>query len=144
MGLLDAYPPSYWRSLPAPGPGELWRALMRMGGVEPQAPPRNLEETLAALREHGSPLAALDDAALRTSIAAVRRAMAHTRGADPAPVRARLLHVGAERTLGEGAPAQAWARTGALERQTVPGDHAAVIRGAGARALASMLGDGRG
>ena len=144
VGLLDAYPPSYWRSLPAPGPGELWRALMRMGGVEPQAPPRNLEETLAALREHGSPLAALDDAALRTSIAAVRRAMAHTRGADPAPVRARLLHVGAERTLGEGAPAQAWARTGALERQTVPGDHAAVIRGAGARALASMLGDGRG
>ena len=139
--LLDAYPPAHWRSLPAPGPEEQWRALMRMGGIEPRRLPRSLEETVASLREHGSPLAALDDAALRTSIATVRRAMAHTRGADPVPIAAPLLHLAAEQTVAEGADPRGWAPfAAALRTARVPGNHAAVIRGQGPRELARLLG----
>ncbi|WP_302183570.1 amino acid adenylation domain-containing protein [Rothia santali] len=143
--LLDAYPPSYWRSRPAPEESDLWVALLRMGGVEPDGVPDGLEETVAALRERGSALATLDDDALRTSVTSVWHAMGYTRGAAPRPLDGHLVHCGAEKTLADGADAALWeAHCGSVDYVRLEGDHVAVLAPANGPRVAEALQSARG
>lgn len=138
--LLDAYPPAYWRTRAEPGDADLWIGLMRMGGVDPVIPPTNLEETVEALREHGSALAALDDEALRTCIGSVRRAIAYTRGRDTTPTDTSVILYAARASLEDGADPGSWgAFVGAVDLRVVPGDHAAMFAGDNRRLVAEAL-----
>lgn len=138
--LLDAYPPSYWRGRPEPTESDLWIALMRMGGIEPREVPGDLAGTVAALREHGSPLANLDDTSLRTCITSVWKAMGYTRGRDTQAFAGRLILCSAQDSLEAGADPTAWLPwCDELETHVVEGDHAAVLRGANAESVAQCL-----
>ncbi|WP_129662026.1 non-ribosomal peptide synthetase [Rothia uropygialis] len=138
--LLDAYPPAYWLTRPEPTESDLWIALMRMGGIEPETVPSDLEQTIAALREHGSAMANLDDSALRTCIASVWKAMGYTRGASPRRFDGRVVACSARQTLEVGADPTAWEPLcDCLETHVVEGDHAAVLRGRNARRIAGWI-----
>lgn len=138
--LLDAYPPAHWRSRPEPGEADLWIAMMRMGGVDPAVAPRNLEETIAALRDHGSALAALDDDALRICIGSVRRAIGDTRGRDTTPTDLPVTLFAARASLEDGADPALWeGRVGAVDLRVLPGDHAAIFAGDNRRLVAEAL-----
>ena len=138
--LLDAYPPTYWRARPEPTESDLWIALMRMGGIEPREVPGDLAGTVAALREHGSPLANLDDASLRTCITSVWKAMGYTRGRDPQAFAGRLILCSALDSLEAGADPDAWLPwCDELETHVVEGDHASLLRGANAERVPQWL-----
>jgi enterobactin synthetase component F len=74
--LLDAYPGDQWRHLAPPTEHEALRALLLMGGVDPDAAPESLDATLALLAAHGSALASLP----RDALASVAGAVVHTAG----------------------------------------------------------------
>ncbi|HWI72313.1 MAG TPA: amino acid adenylation domain-containing protein, partial [Baekduia sp.] len=76
LALLDAYPGDQWRHLAPPTEHDALRALLLMGGVDPDAAPATLPETLQLLAQHGSALASLPDDAL----ARVVRTVVHTAG----------------------------------------------------------------
>lgn len=138
--LLDAYPPAYWLTRPEPAESDLWIALMRMGGIEPETVPSGLEQTVTALREHGSALANLDDSALRTCIASVWKAMGYTRGDSPRRFDGRVVLCSARQTLEAGADPTAWEPLcSSLETHVVDGDHAAVLRGGNAHRIARWI-----
>ena len=111
-----------------------------MGGIEPREVPGDLAGTVAALREHGSPLANLDDTSLRTCITSVWKAMGYTRGRDTQAFAGRLILCSAQDSLEAGADPTAWLPwCDELETHVVEGDHAAVLRGANAESVAQCL-----
>ncbi|MCO5732804.1 amino acid adenylation domain-containing protein [Rhizobium sp. SSA_523] len=67
VALLDAYPCDCWRHEPDPGPGAALKALLAIGGHDPDALPDlplTRESVTAFLAESGSPLGKLPAAAL--------------------------------------------------------------------------------
>jgi enterobactin synthetase component F len=76
LGLLDAYPGDQWRHLAPPTERDALKALLLMGGVDPDATAVTLPETLELLAAHGSALASLPGDALAGVVATV----VHTAG----------------------------------------------------------------
>ncbi|WCB95228.1 Dimodular nonribosomal peptide synthase [Baekduia alba] len=143
LALLDAYPGDQWRHLAPPTEQEALRALLLMGGLDPELAPADVEATRALLAEHGSALASLPAPAL----ASVVRTVAHTAGlmrrAEHRPFRgdAYMFVAGAPRAESWLTP-RAWEPhvTGAVITTTLDCTHPELVRPGAVEVVADTLG----
>lgn len=106
--LLDAYPQKYWREREEPTGKEVWLAIARMGGVEPEESDLNQHAIISLLQKRGTALGYLSSEHLTTCIDQVRQTMRIIRQGQPSTVQTPTTVVSASGSQELGADARAW------------------------------------
>lgn len=106
--LLDAYPQQYWRTREEPTESELWKAIARMGGLEPQDNQLSQNQVIDLLQNNRTALGQLSKEKLEVCIQQVRQAMRIIRKGNPVYSGVPTTVVSASDSRAQGADAQLW------------------------------------
>lgn len=106
--LLDAYPQQYWRTREEPTESELWKAIARMGGLDPQDDQLSQNQVIDLLQNHRTALGQLSKDKLEVCIQQVRQAMRIIRKGKPAFSGVPATVVSASDSRAQGADPQLW------------------------------------
>ncbi|CAM5783557.1 non-ribosomal peptide synthetase [Castellaniella caeni] len=142
--LLDAYPCEVWHDRPAPGPDDLYKALLHIAGADPQALPSeqlNRAGVVAFLRAAGHPLGELSDAQLEAIFETVNHTNRLVRSHRHSAYDGAVLHVQAALDHGDsGLRPQAWLpHVDDLHTHAIATTHAALPGADAVRRMAPWL-----
>ncbi|RTE94330.1 non-ribosomal peptide synthetase [Bradyrhizobium sp. LVM 105] len=144
VAMLDAYPCDCWRDEPDPGPGAALKALLAIGGYDPDALPDlplTRQAVTAFLAESGSPLGRLPAAALDGMVRVVAVNNRLVRGHRHRRYDGPVLHFRAAKNQnGPRLRPESWMPyVGSLDIHHVPLVHADMIGAEAVRHLAPAL-----